>query len=76
MKFEPIFLCLFNFAARLFGALAILTGIAFFVSAYATKDNRALDICVGTFVLLMGLAVLRAKSAKSKDLDGMRPPPS
>jgi hypothetical protein len=52
MKFDRAFLTAFNLLARVFGVLAFLAGIIFFVGAYAIEVNRLLDIVVGIFLSL------------------------
>lgn len=64
MKLDRLFLVAFNGLTRLFGALAVLAGIIFLVSAYAIKANRFLDIGIGLFLIAMGSAFLPVKSIK------------
>jgi uncharacterized membrane protein len=61
MKFDRAYLLFINFAARLFGAMALLVGIVFLVSAYAIKSNRAMDVVAGIFAIAVGVAVFMAK---------------
>jgi hypothetical protein len=72
MKFDRVFLTVFNVLARLFGSLAILAGIIFLISAYAIKENRFLDIVVGLFVIAMGIGFLLTKSINAEQLARMR----
>ena len=61
MKFDRAYLLFINLAARLFGAMALLAGIVFLVSAYAIKSNRAMDVVAGIFAIAVGVAVFMAK---------------
>jgi multisubunit Na+/H+ antiporter MnhG subunit len=72
MKFDRVFLFGFNLLSRLFGVLGILVGVVFLVSAYALKENRAINIGVGIFLIGLGVAFLIAKAAKAKHLARMR----
>ena len=58
--------------ARLFGALVILAGIMFLVSAYAIKENRFLDIAAGLFSIALGIAFFLAKSFNAEQLARIR----
>jgi hypothetical protein len=58
--------------ARLFGVLGILVGITFWVSAYTSTENRLLNIGVGIFVIVMGIAFLLTKSFNAEQLARMR----
>ena len=72
MKFDRVFLFFFNFLARLFGVLAIFAGIVFLVNAYVIEDNRVLDIVVGLFAIVMGIAFLVTKSVRAEQLVRIR----
>jgi uncharacterized protein YhhL (DUF1145 family) len=72
MKLDRLILMALNGLARLFGALAILAGIVFLVSAYAVKANRFLDIAIGFFLMAMGIAFLLTKSINAEQLTRMR----
>jgi hypothetical protein len=72
MKFEHAFLVGFNVMARLFGVLCVIVGIVFLVSAYAIKENRALDAVAGVCILAMGVTFLLAKSVRAEQLARMR----
>jgi hypothetical protein len=72
MQFERTFLIGLNILARLFGVLCVIVGIVFLVSAYAIKENRALDAVVGVCIVTMGVAFLLAKSVRVKQLARMR----
>jgi uncharacterized membrane protein YccC len=72
MKFERAFLVGFNILARLFGVLCVIVGIVFLVSAYAIKENRALDAVAGVCILAMGVTFLLAKSVRAEQLARMR----
>jgi uncharacterized membrane protein len=61
MKFDRAYLLFINLASRLFGAMALLVGIVFLVSAYAIKSNRAMDVVAGIFAIAVGVAVFMAK---------------
>lgn len=61
MKLDRACLLFINFAARLFGAMALLAGIVFLVSAYAIKSNRAMDVVAGIFAIVVGVAVFMEK---------------
>jgi hypothetical protein len=72
MRFDRAFLIAFNLLARLFGAIGILAGIIFLVSAYAIEENRVLDIVVGLFAIVMGIAFLVTKSVNAELLARIR----
>jgi hypothetical protein len=72
MKLDRLILITLNGLARIFGVLAILTGIVFLVSAYAVKANRFLDIAIGLFLTTMGIAFLLIKSINAEQLTRMR----
>jgi len=72
MKFERAFLVGVNVLARLFGVLCVIVGIAFLISAYAIKENRALDAVAGICILAMGVTFLLAKSVRAEQLARMR----
>jgi cytochrome c biogenesis protein CcdA len=72
MKFERAFLVGFNFLARLFGVLCVIVGIVFLISAYAMKENRALDAVAGVCIIAMGVAFLLAKSVRTEQIARMR----
>jgi multisubunit Na+/H+ antiporter MnhC subunit len=61
-----------NVLARLFGALSILVGIVFLVSAYLFRENRILDVVIGLWVTAMGIAFLLTKSLTAKQLARIR----
>jgi uncharacterized membrane protein YccC len=72
MQFERTFLIGLNILARLFGVLCVIVGIVFLVSAYAIKENRALDAVVGVCIVAIGVAFLLAKSVRAEQLARMR----
>jgi multisubunit Na+/H+ antiporter MnhC subunit len=72
MKFDRAFLITLNVLARLFGALFILVGIVFLVSAYLFRENRILDIVIGLWVTAMGTAFLLTKSLSAEQLVRIR----
>lgn len=72
MKFERAFLVGLNVLARLFGVLCVIVGIVFLISAYAIKENRALDAVAGVCIIAMGVAFLLAKSVRTEQLARMR----
>lgn len=72
MQFERTFLVGLNILARLFGVLCVIVGIVFLVSAYAIKENRALDAVVGVCIVAIGVAFLLAKSVRVEQLARMR----
>jgi uncharacterized membrane protein HdeD (DUF308 family) len=72
MKFDRVFLIVFNILSRLFGVLAILVGIVFLVSAYAMKDNQVRDFLIGLVVIVMGVAFLVTKSVNAEQLARLR----
>ncbi len=72
MKFERIFLIGFNMVARMLGVLATSVGIVFLVSAYALKENRALNIGAGIFAIVFGIASLLAKSVRAAQIARIR----
>ena len=61
MKFERVYILLVNLSARLFGAVALVVGIFFLVSAYAFEANRATYAVTGIFAMAVGVAVFIAK---------------
>jgi hypothetical protein len=72
VKFEPVFLTVFNALARLFGALALLVGIAFLVSASLFMDHRLAFAVCGISACAMGIAFLIAKRIGPEQLDRFR----
>jgi hypothetical protein len=72
MQFERTVLIGLNILARLFGVLCVIVGIVFLVSAYAIKENRALDAVLGVCIVAMGVAFLMVKSVRAEQLARMR----
>jgi len=72
MKFDRAYLLFINLAARLFGAMALLVGIVFLVSAYAIKSNRAMDVVAGIFAIAVGVAVFMAKAITIEHITRIR----
>jgi uncharacterized membrane protein len=72
MKFDRAYLLFINLSARLFGAMALLVGIFFLLSAYAVPANRALDAVAGIFAIAIGIAVFMAKPISIEAIARMR----
>ena len=68
MRLERSLLKAINVLARLFGALCVCVGMFFLVSAYAVRENRAINAVVGACIVAMGVAFLRAKSVSVEQL--------
>jgi hypothetical protein len=72
MNFSRAYLLFINLSALLFGAMALLVGIGFLVSAYAVAANRALDLIVGISAIAVGVAVFKAKPITDEDIVRIR----
>lgn len=72
MRFDRVFLTVFNLLARLFGVVAILAGIIFLVRAYAIRINRLLDIVVGLILVVIGIAFFVTKLINADQLARIR----
>jgi cytochrome c biogenesis factor len=72
MNFERACIRFINFSARLFGGLALVSGIVFLVSAYAFEANRATYIVASIFVMGLGVAVFMAKRITTEDIARIR----
>ena len=66
MGFDRVVLTAFSLLARLFGVAAILAGIMFLASAYAIQANRFLDVVIGVFLVVMGIAFLVVKRVNAR----------
>jgi uncharacterized membrane protein HdeD (DUF308 family) len=68
MKFVRVYILFLNLSARLFGALALVAGIFFLVSAYAFGANRSTYVVAGIFAMAVGVAVFMAKPITPEDI--------
>jgi hypothetical protein len=71
-KLHRAFLVGINMLARLFGLLGILVGIVFLVSAYALPENRAVNVGVGLFAIVVGITFLLTKRVRLEQLAQIR----
>jgi hypothetical protein len=72
LKFERAYILLINFSARLFGAMALVVGIVFLVSAYVSEANRATYAVAGICTIAVGIAVFMANLITTEDIARIR----
>ena len=71
-KFSPIVVRAINFAARVFGAGAVLVGVTFLLAAWLDPALRWLYLLVGLLCVAMGVGVWVARPLTLEQIDSSR----
>ena len=71
-RVKPTFLRIFTFLARLVGAVFVLVGALFVLSAFAATTLRLLYLLSAMFLIVCGLGLLLAKGPTVADSERWR----
>jgi exosortase/archaeosortase len=72
MRFVNAYVLFLNLLTRFFGAMALLVGLFFLLSAYAITANRAMFAVVGILAIAVGVAVFLAKPITAETITTIR----